>query len=219
MVVSYLQLIERRYGDRLDERGLEFLGFAVDGGKRMREMIRALLHYARLGREAAEPAAVSLDAVVAAACSNLGVAIDESGAVIDRLPLPGVVGDEDLLVQLFQNLIANSIKYCEREPRVRISATVGATATEVTVEDNGIGIPAEAAERVFDLFQRLHRRERFAGTGIGLAVCKRIVELHRGRIEIVPHEGEGTWVRVTLPLRSRQPTAERSAATNSVQVP
>lgn len=224
MVVSYLQLIERRYADALDDRGRQFVHFAVDGGLRMRELVRGLLHYSRVGRGKVIPTEVSLSAVFADVTANLSVALTERTAKLDVAPLPTVAGDYELLVQLFQNLVANSLKYSESDPVVRVTSERVAEGFAIAVEDEGIGVPPEAAERVFELFQRLHGRDVYEGTGLGLAVCKRIAELHGGSIHLdatyVSPSGSGARFVVTLPTRAAAqvgPMASRSARWRAAQ--
>lgn len=216
MVVSYLQLLERRYSDVLDDKGREFLNFAVDGGVRMRELVRGLLHYARVGRGRVEAVEVRLDDVLSDVLSNLSVAIAERDAEVVVSPLPVVGGDYELLVQLFQNLVGNSLKYATERPRVRVSGEQVAGddgfSYRIQVEDSGIGIPADAADRIFELFQRLHDRETYEGTGLGLAVCKRIAELHSGEIHLDTSYTDGCRFVLVLPrLAVHGRKASRSA--------
>lgn len=207
MVMSYLQLLQRKHTAALSEEGHEFIGYAVDGARRMERLIIDLLEYSRVGRNAT-PRPVRLTEVVADARQALRVAIEETDAVID-LPatLPTVIGDAPELTRLFQNLLGNAIKYraVMRTPRLRISARRDGGQWEIALADNGIGIPADQAERVFQIFQRLHgSADGYPGTGIGLAICRKIVEQHGGRIWIDPSRGtdaagEGCTVRFTLP--------------------
>ncbi|WP_414652291.1 sensor histidine kinase [Ideonella sp.] len=200
MIASYLQLVEQRYHDKLDADGREFIGYAVDGAKRMQGLINDLLTYSRVGTKARPFAPVALHTVVDTALGYLRLAIEESGARIEVGALPQVNGDATQLVQLMQNLIGNAIKFRgEAAPRIGIEAHPEGEAWHVTVRDNGIGIEAAYFERIFVLFQRLHGRGAYPGTGIGLALCKRIVERHGGRIwpESVP--GQGSAFHFTLP--------------------
>ncbi len=202
MVISYLQLLERRYKGKLDDDADEFIGYAVDGSVRMQALIQALLSYARVSSRAQPFTPVDTASVLRDAIANLHVAITESGATITNDPLPEIWGDATQLTQLFQNLIANAIKFRrEIPPQVHISAhQVAAAATAVrrstiatgdltppaawcfTVADNGIGIEAQYRDRIFAIFQRLHTRVNYPGTGVGLAICKKIVERHGGKI-------------------------------------
>jgi signal transduction histidine kinase len=206
-VAAFCQLLERRYGDKLDERGVEYIGFAVDGAKRMQALINDLLTFSRVGRLNAAYSEVSLDTTLARAVENLATAIEESGAEIVRPEghLPTVNGDATLLAMVWQNLVGNAVKF-RREglaPRIVIECTPGMGDRRgqwvFTVTDNGIGIPEEFADKVFVIFQRLHVRDAYAGTGIGLALCKKIVEHHGGTIWIDTTYTAGTRFRFTLP--------------------
>jgi signal transduction histidine kinase len=207
-VASFCQLLEKRYGDKLDERGTEYIRFAVDGAKRMQVLINDLLTFSRVGRLNPTETEVDLDATLDAALSNLGTAIEDSDAQIERRtkPLPQITGDPTLLTMLWQNLIGNAIKF-RREgvvPHVVIDAEEGTEERDgswvFTVSDNGIGIPDEFSDKVFVIFQRLHGRDAYTGTGIGLALCKKIVEHHGGSIWIDPYYTDGTRFRFTFPL-------------------
>ena len=202
MVSSYLQLIERRYTDVLDDTGREFIGFAVDGAKRMKNLIRALLEYSRIGTGVCEMEMVPLGDIVGDVTGVLRLAIDETGAEIRVGELPDVRCDRTQIGQLLQNLIGNALKFCRgRSPRIEISSRRSEDDGSwiVSVADNGIGIEKEYLERVFVIFQRLHSREDYAGTGIGLALCKRIVERHQGKIWVESVPGEGTTFSFSLP--------------------
>lgn len=201
MVSSYTQIIADRYGERLDEAGLELLAFAVEGAHRMQAMVKGLLDYSRLGQGERVLQAVDTLAVAQAARAALRLSLEEAGAELEIGELPTVPGTESQLFTLFQNLVANAVKF-RREgvaPRIRTCATREDEHWRFEVEDNGIGIPPEAYERVFQIFQRLHGREQYAGTGLGLALCRRIVERHGGRIGIAPAEEHGTRFWFTLP--------------------
>ena len=201
-VASFCQLLERRYGDQLDERGRQYIDFAVDGAKRLQILINDLLTFSRVGRDE-DRVRLPLDQPLDAAIRALAAAIEESGTVIERPErLPEVMGDATLLTMLWQNLLGNGIKFRSqlRSPVLRITATEQSEATwRFCVEDNGIGIPAEFAEKIFVIFQRLHSREAYPGTGIGLALCKRIVEYHGGEINLDPARTEGARICFTLP--------------------
>jgi signal transduction histidine kinase len=205
-VTSFCQLIEKRYGDKLDERGVEYIAFAVDGAKRMQVLINDLLTFSRVGRLNSAESEVGLDAALDEALGNLTVAVDESGAEIVRSgePLPRVVGDPTLLAMLWQNLIGNAMKF-RREgvpPRIVIDCEPAPEDSQwlITVSDNGIGIAPEFIDKVFIIFQRLHGRDAYGGTGIGLALCKKIVEHLGGTIWIDTSYTEGTRFRFTLPV-------------------
>lgn len=207
-VASFCQLLEKRYGDKLDERGTEYIKFAVDGAKRMQVLINDLLTFSRVGRLSAAHTDVRLDDTLAVALTNLEASIEESDAEIVRPsePLPQVSGDPTLLAMLWQNLIGNAVKFRKPDtaPRIVIECERGTGDHDdqwlLTVSDNGIGIAEEFSEKVFVIFQRLHGREAYSGTGIGLALCKKIVEYHGGTIWIDNSYTEGTRFRMTLPV-------------------
>jgi signal transduction histidine kinase len=202
-VASFCQLLEKRYGDQLDERGRQYIDFAVDGAKRLQVLINDLLTFSRVGRADQVRVRLPLDAPLDAAIAALQAAVEESGAVIERPgPLAEVLGDATLLTMLWQNLIGNGIKFRapDRSPRIRITASgPSEDMWQFCVEDNGIGIPPEFAEKVFVIFQRLHGRDAYPGTGIGLAICKRIVEHHGGQIHLDSGYTGGTRICFTLP--------------------
>ncbi|WP_254763517.1 PAS domain S-box protein [Natrinema marinum] len=200
MVTSYLRLLEDRYADALDGDGEEFIAHAVDGAERMREMIDGLLEYSRVETRGDPLEPVDLEAVLEDVREDLQVRIEERDADISVEPLPCVEGDESQLRQVFQNLLSNALEYSGDEPpRVRVSAERTDGAWEVAVADEGIGIDPDDQERIFRVFQRLHAPEKHAGTGIGLALCKRIVERHGGEIRVDSTPGEGATFSVTLP--------------------
>jgi signal transduction histidine kinase len=207
-VTAFCQLIEKRYGDKLDERGTEYIAFAVDGAKRMQVLINDLLAFSRVGRLNLTHIDVDLDATLDEAIGNLETAIAESGAEIVRegRPLPRIKGDPTLLTMVWQNLIGNAVKF-RRDgvaPRVEIeceqSSNEPGGAWTLSVTDNGIGIPEEFSDKVFVIFQRLHGRDVYTGTGIGLALCKKIVEHHGGSIWIDNSFTGGTRFRFTIPV-------------------
>jgi signal transduction histidine kinase len=207
-VASFCQLLERRYGDKLDERGIEYIGFAVDGAKRMQALINDLLTFSRVGRLGTTETDVNLDTTLDAGLANLAAAIEESGTEIVRpdRPLPRIKGDPTLLMMLWQNLIGNAVKFRhkDRPPRVVVECARGTDNHDgqwvITVSDNGIGIPEEFADKVFVIFQRLHGRDVYAGTGVGLALVKKIVEHHGGSVWIDTSRAEGTRFEFTLPM-------------------
>jgi light-regulated signal transduction histidine kinase (bacteriophytochrome) len=199
MVSSYLQLLRRRYHGRLDDDADEFIDYAVDGATRMRSLIEGLLAYSRAGRgEESEP--VELNAVVGDVLRSLAAALVEAEAEIEVDDLPAVHGNRLQLEQLLQNLVANALKFRGEPPaRVWVSGCpAGAGMVQLVVEDAGIGIEPQHRERVFKMFQRLHDREAYEGTGIGLAICRKIVERHGGRIWVEDRAGGGTVFRFTL---------------------
>ncbi|MFI4991919.1 MAG: ATP-binding protein [Solirubrobacterales bacterium] len=182
-VASFCQALQTRYSDQLDERGEQYIDFAVDGAKRMQVLINDLLTFSRVGRGGREHQPVALDEVVAAAETALAAALERSGGQVIAGPLPTVRGESPQLVSLFQNLISNALKFRgEQPPVVRISARRAGAMWELSCADNGIGVEQEYAERIFLIFQRLHSREAYEGSGIGLALCRKIVEYHGGRI-------------------------------------
>ncbi|MFG2176925.1 ATP-binding protein [Streptomyces niveus] len=216
-VASFCQLLEKRYGDQLDDRAAQYIGFAVDGAKRMQILINDLLTFSRVGRvqDAQEP--VALDAALDRAMRNLSVTIEETGAVLERpAELPEVVGDPTLLTMLWQNLIGNAVKFRrpDRDPSVAVTVDRDDEAGfwTFTVTDNGIGIGEEFAEKVFVIFQRLHARDAYAGTGIGLSLCKKVVEHSGGRIWIDTAHTDGTRIAFTLPVQEAQELAEVAEA-------
>ncbi len=210
MISSYLQLIDRRYGDVLDDDGSEFFAYAVDGADRMRTMIEGLLQYSRVGTqgEAFEP--VELSDVLEDVQENLQMKIEESDAEITIEQLPRVSGDAGQLRQLFQNLLANAIEYSGDEPpRVHVGADRNGSRWTVSVTDDGIGIEPADQKRIFNVFQRLHSHEDHSGAGIGLALCQRIVERHGGELWVDSVPGEGSTFTFTLPeARDQQPIAD-----------
>lgn len=199
MVSSYLQLIDDRYEDVLDEDGQEFLEYAVGGAERMREMINGLLEYSRVDK-GEEFAPTDCNRIVDEVMEGLQVTIDESDAEITTDSLPTVHADEGQLMQVFQNLLANAIKYHgEEPPQIEITAELTHQEWVISVQDNGIGIDREGADKIFDVFQRLHSRQERSGTGVGLALCERIIERHNGRIWVESEPGEGSTFSFTLP--------------------
>ncbi len=193
MVTSYVQLLERRLGKALDEEAKEFMGFAVDGAMRMRGLIDDLLAYSRVGTKRKPFEMVSAQKIIDASLMNLKVAIDESGAKVEVGEMPELMADPTQLTQLFQNLIANAIKFRgDRKPVVSVTAKRVGALWNFEVSDNGIGIAKEYLDQIFLIFQRLHNRSEYEGTGIGLAVCKKIVERHGGRIGFASEPGAGS---------------------------
>ena len=200
MVTSYLQLLERRYKEHLDQDAEEFIGFAVDGASRMQTLIQDLLTYSRVGTRGAAFEPTDCDAVLVRVLTNLEVAIEESGAEISHGGLPNVSLDASQLSQLLQNLIGNAIKFRgDNPPCIRVEAEQRGHEWLFAVRDNGIGIDPRHGERIFQVFQRLHGIGQYPGTGIGLAVCKKIVERHRGTIWVESQEGAGSTFYFTIP--------------------
>jgi signal transduction histidine kinase len=202
-VASFCQLLEKRYADKLDERGVQYIEFAVDGAKRMQVLINDLLAFSRVGRLNDARETVELDRPLDLAIKNLAASIEDSGATVTRpAGLPEVTGDPTLLGMLWQNLVGNAIKFRDpaRPPAVAIAEEEGDDGSwQFCVTDNGIGIPPEFADKVFVIFQRLHARDTYGGTGIGLAMCKKIVEHHGGRIWIDTDYTGGARICFTLP--------------------
>lgn len=200
MVSSYTQLLAERYGDQLDEKATKYIHYAVDGAVRMQRLINDLLLYSRVNTRGKPFESVDSHALLGEAVRNLSAVIDESGAVIIVDELPTVKADPGQLVMLFQNLLSNALKY-RREgiPRVQVTARDAGSDWVFSVRDNGIGLDPQYAERIFVIFQRLHTRAEYPGTGIGLAVCKRIVERHGGRIWVDSELGKGAMFFFSLP--------------------
>jgi len=190
MVASYVQLLERRYMGQLDADAHEFIGFAVDGARRMQALIDDLLTISRVDTKARPLQQVELGDALATALRSLRITIEERQAEVQCGALPAVRGDAAQLTQVFQNLLSNAIKFCQASPpRVEISARRDGALWQVRVQDNGIGVPPEYRERIFGMFQRLHGRREYAGTGIGLAICQKIVERHGGSIRVETPDG------------------------------
>jgi signal transduction histidine kinase len=201
-VTSYLQLIEMRYPDKLDNEGREFIAFAVDGAMRMKALIDDLLTYSRVERREAKFIVLDMQQVLERTQKSLEAAITETNARITYDELPKLVADEELMLQVFENLISNALKYrSERTPEIHISVICQDDEWRCSVRDNGIGIEEEFLERIFIMFQRLHTREKYPGTGIGLAVCKRAVEQQDGRIWAESVLGQGSTFHFTIPVR------------------
>jgi signal transduction histidine kinase len=200
-VASFCQLLERRYKGQLDERGEQYIEFAVDGAKRMQQLINDLLAFSRVGKASADFVPVNLNETLAQALRQLAAVLDETGATVTHDDLPTINGEATLLVQLFQNLVGNGVKFLGDEPpRVHIGIRRDAEMWELSCSDNGIGIEPQYADKIFVIFQRLHARDEYPGTGIGLAMCKKIVEHHGGRIWLDTDSGRGAVFRWTLPV-------------------
>ncbi len=212
MVASYTQLLARRYRGKLDSDADEFIGYAVDGVNRMQRLIQDLLTYSRVGTRAHEFKPIDAGQALGKALANLKASVDETGATLVQGKLPPVMADETQLIQLFQNLVGNALKFHgQAPPRVLVEAEREGPMWRFTVEDNGIGIEPQYYERIFVIFQRLHGKEEYAGTGIGLAICKKIVERHGGRIGLDSQPGQGTTFWFTLPA---VPTASLQGTTS-----
>jgi light-regulated signal transduction histidine kinase (bacteriophytochrome) len=201
MVGSYVQVLGHRYKGRLDADADRYIAYAVDGAARMKRLINDLLAYSRVATRGKPLEPTDCEQVLGLVLTDLAASIQESGARIEHDPLPTVVGDAVQLGQLFQNLLANALKYRGPEPpRIRMSAERREEEWLFSVCDNGIGIDPQYARRVFVLFERLHADREYPGTGIGLAICKRIVERHGGRIWVESELGKGAAFRFTIPL-------------------
>ena len=199
MVASYVGLLERRYRGRLDSDADDFIEFAVDGARRMQALLNGLLDLSRVGTRGSEPEPTESEAALRDALINLEQAVAEAGAEVSHERLPTVLGDQTQLTQLFQNLISNAVKFnSSRKPRVEVGARRAGSMWEFGVADNGIGIDPAHFDRIFQVFQRLHTRDVYEGTGIGLSVCRKIVERHGGTIWPESVQGEGTTFRFTL---------------------
>jgi signal transduction histidine kinase len=212
-VASCMQVIESQYKGKLGEEADQVLGFAVDAAKRMRLLINDLLAYARVGGPVQTLDQIDIQQVVEAATENLHQAVEESHAQIIVGPLPTVMGDSTQLTQVFQNLIDNAIKFRgERTPEVRIGAEPAEGEWVFSIADNGIGIEPKYQDRIFRVFQRLNARSSYPGTGIGLALCKKVVERHGGRIWFESRVGEGSTFRFTIPQKGRRKGREAAHA-------
>jgi PAS domain S-box-containing protein len=201
MVSSYVKLLEKRYKDKLDSDADEFIGYAVDGAQRMQRLIEDLLSFSRVGTRGVFSRPLGLRKVLDQAIINLSMVIKETGAVITADSLPTVNGDDAQLIQLFQNLLGNSIRFRSiGTPEIHISASQQDQEWVITVKDNGIGIDPQYFNRIFLIFQRLHGKQKYPGTGIGLAICKKIIERHGGRIWVESEGSEGATFNFTLPV-------------------
>jgi hypothetical protein len=202
MVGSYMQLLAERYQGQLDERAERYIAYAVDGANRMKRLIDDLLAYSRAGTQSTALVPTDSQAVLEDVLGGLQVAIEEKQATVTHDPLPTVLADEVQLGQVFQNLIANALKFSnEAPPRIHVGAQRDAErgAWRFSVADNGIGLDPKFAERIFVIFQRLHGPTEYPGTGMGLAICKKIVERHGGRMWVESQPGQGATFYFTLP--------------------
>jgi light-regulated signal transduction histidine kinase (bacteriophytochrome) len=210
MVASYTQLLGRRYKGRLDADADEFIRYAVDGVNRMQRLIQDLLAYSRVGTRGRQLKPCDAERALERATANLDAAIQETRAtVLKKGPLPPVLADETQLAQVFQNLIGNALKFHgDAPPHVEVTGEPQGAEVRFAVKDRGIGIDPQYFDRIFIIFQRLHGKEEYPGTGIGLAICKKIVERHGGRIGLESQQGQGTTFWFTLPAASPAPGAE-----------
>jgi signal transduction histidine kinase len=206
MVASYVQMLRRRYSDKLDGEAQEYISFAVDGAKRMARIIDDMLEYARTGEVRPSLTLVDLNEIVDRVRGDLKTSIDELDVQFEVPKLPTIAGDESLTRRLMQNLFSNAIKYRrETPPRVKVRARVERDEYVISVEDNGLGFDMKHADRVFSMFTRLHDRSKSNGSGIGLATCKKIVEIHGGRIWVESSENVGTKFSFTFPIPQTKP--------------
>jgi light-regulated signal transduction histidine kinase (bacteriophytochrome) len=219
MVSSYMQLLETRYRDKLDQDAKEFIDYAVDGANRMQRLIQDLLAFSRVGTRGRAPEPVQSSASLAEALQNLKLRIEESKAKITHDEMPELMADPNQLVQLFQNLVGNALKFrSEKPPEIRVTVKPSGFFAEFSVKDNGIGFDPKHADRIFVIFQRLNTREQYEGTGIGLAICKKIVERHGGTIWVETELGKGTTFHFTLPLvQTQMATPATSRQTGRLQ--
>ena len=201
VIASFLELLQQRYADTLDDKANQYIDFAVDGAGRMKQLLDGLLKLSRVGTRGKEMRPLDADVALDRAMSNLSSTVQEQGAEVTREPLPRVEGDETQLTQLFQNLVGNAIKFQPPggSARVHVASRRDGDLVEFSVSDNGIGVPPEHAGKIFELFKRLHVRKKYDGSGIGLSICKKIVERHGGAIWLESTPGEGTVFRFTLP--------------------
>lgn len=200
MIVGFVQLLERRFPKSLDDPSQEYVRFVVEGAHRIQQLIEDLLAYTRIGGDRLNPRETDLGKSLRDALSNLKVVIEESGAVVEAEALPVVHADPSLMVLLLQNLVGNAIKFHGPEkPRVGIRSVEDGGTWVISVRDNGIGIDPKYFDRIFEVFQRLHTRDQYSGTGIGLALCRKIVEQHGGRIWVESAPGKGAVFHFSIP--------------------
>lgn len=202
MIGSYLQLLQRRYQGQIDDRADKYIDFAVDGAARMQNLINDLLEFSKVTTQAKEFESVDCELILSQVLSNLEVSIKENGAIISHDPLPTVMADSTQLAQVFQNLISNAIKFrSDKTPEIHISAEKKHKQWLFSVADNGIGIDPHHCERIFEVFKRLNKRKKYPGTGIGLSICKKIVERHGGHIWVESEIGKGSTFYFTIPIK------------------
>jgi signal transduction histidine kinase len=203
MVATYTQLLAERYRGKLDENADKYIHYAVDGALRMQKLVQDLLAFSRVGRQGMAAHSTDCNVVLQAALLNLEAAMQESGTVVNRDPLPVVMADAAQLALVFQNLIANAIKFrASVAPTIQVRTEATTKEWIFSVEDNGIGIAPDQAENVFVIFRRLHTREEYSGNGIGLSICKKIIEHHGGRIWVESEPGHGSTFKFTLPVKA-----------------
>jgi len=211
MVSSYVQLIGHRYKGRLDEDADEFIGYAVSGTIHMQALLNDLLAYSRVGTKGGAFKLTDLNSALNRALINLKVGIDQTRAEITHESLPVVYADEVQMVQVFQNLLSNAMKFCNSgTPHISVSAEMKDNEWVIRFKDDGIGIDPKYFDRIFHIFKRLHTKEEYMGTGIGLAICKKIIERHKGRIWVDSEPGKGSEVTINLPKKAADDTASRT---------
>ncbi len=211
MVATYTQLLAERYRGKLDGDADKYIHYAVDGALRMQKLVQDLLAFSRVGRQGFALQSTDCNTVLQVALKNLETATQESGAIIEHAELPTLMADSSQLLQVFQNLIGNAIKFRGAQPPlIRVHAELVGKEWIFSVEDNGIGIAAEHIQSVFVVFRRLHTRAEYPGNGIGLSICKKIIEQHGGRIWIESEAGKGSSFRFALPVRKQPPAANAS---------
>jgi len=200
MVTSFMQLLVQQYGDKLDSRAHEYIDFAVGGAKRLYDLLNGLLAYSRIQTKGNTFTLVDTNIVLNKVLKNLSLVISERKAVIKSEKLPVLFADETQLMQLFQNIIANSIKFSTGTPRIYISSKIETDHYLISVRDDGMGIDAQYFGKIFEIFQRLMPKDKYDGIGIGLALCKRIVERHGGKIWVESESGNGSTFFFTIPI-------------------
>jgi light-regulated signal transduction histidine kinase (bacteriophytochrome) len=201
-VASSLQMLKKKYNNKLDAEADQYIYYAVEGATRMKSLIQDLLAYSRVGTRGKRPESADCEQVLARTLNNLKPAISESGAIITHDQLPAVLADDTQLLQVFQNLIGNAIKFRRDEPpQIHVSAVKNKDDWIFSIKDNGIGIESHHLERIFVIFQRLHKRSQYEGTGMGLAIVKKVIERHGGRVWVESEPGVGTTFYFTLPER------------------
>jgi light-regulated signal transduction histidine kinase (bacteriophytochrome) len=207
MITGFLELLQSKSRSAMDVKSNEYIDFAVNGAQHMKRLIERLLEYARAGGRATEMAPTPLEKALNAALLNLKDRIDKTGAIVSHDPLPEVLADAEQLTQVLQNLVCNAIKFTKGRPEIHIGAALQAGNRVISVRDNGIGIDPKHKDRIFQVFQRLNEPEQYEGEGMGLSICKKIVERHNGRIWVESEPGRGSTFYFTLP----QPPSGASA--------
>ena len=203
MILGFLSILRRRYEGKLDAEANEFITFAIDGAGRMEKLISDLLDFSRTGKQRRPGKTIGIDSIVDEAIANLNAAIDETAAIVTHDPLPEITGDKSQLLQLFQNLIANGIKFkSANPPRIHINSDARDGEIVISISDNGIGVPEDKKDLIFDAFRRLHTYEKYPGSGIGLSICRRIMENHGGRIWVESQPGAGSTFLIAFPKRA-----------------